>query len=59
MPTSTVAASVATAASSKPLPAPDSDFYQLVDVLTPEERATVKKVREYMESKVQPIINKY
>src|SRR5258708_32858128 len=43
----------------KPLPAPNSDFYQLVDVLTAEERAIVKKVRAYMESKVQPIINKY
>jgi glutaryl-CoA dehydrogenase len=43
----------------KPLPAPNSDFYQLVDVLTPDELAVVKKVRAYMESKVQPIINKY
>jgi alkylation response protein AidB-like acyl-CoA dehydrogenase len=43
----------------KALPAPNSDFYQLVDVLTAEERAIVKKVRDYMESKVQPIINKY
>src|SRR5712671_7250149 len=43
----------------KQLPAPNSDFYQLVDVLTPDERAVVKKVRAYMETKVQPIINKY
>src|SRR4029077_8098850 len=43
----------------KQLPAPNSDFYQLVDVLTPDERAIVKKVRTYMETKVQPIINKY
>src|SRR5258708_5445133 len=43
----------------KALPAPNSDFYQLVDVLTAEERAIVKKVRTYMETKVQPIINKY
>src|SRR5271157_5742786 len=43
----------------KQLPAPNSDFYQLVDVLTAEEKAIVKKVRTYMESKVQPIINKY
>src|SRR5271166_450879 len=52
----------AAAAVKKPpmqLPAPNSDFYQLVDVLTAEERAIVKKVRTYMESKVQPIINKY
>src|SRR5712672_1910619 len=43
----------------KPLPAPNSDFYQLVDVLTPDELALVRKVRGYMETKVQPIINKY
>jgi glutaryl-CoA dehydrogenase len=43
----------------KPLPAPNSDFYQLVDVLSAEELALVKKVRTYMETKVAPIINKY
>src|SRR5437016_14408038 len=59
-----VAAPVATAAAPvkkapKHLPAPNSDFYQLVDVLTAEEKVIVKKVRTYMETKVQPIINKY
>src|SRR6266581_1474974 len=59
-----VAAPVAAAATSfkkvpKQLPAPNRDFYQLVDVLTAEEKAIVKKVRTYMETKVQPIINKY
>ena len=29
----------------KPLPAPNSDFYELADVLTAEEKALVKKVR--------------
>jgi alkylation response protein AidB-like acyl-CoA dehydrogenase len=43
----------------KPLPAPNSDFYQLADLLTAEEKAIVKKVRAYMETKVAPIINKY
>jgi len=43
----------------KQLPPPNSDFYQLADVLTAEEKAIVKKVRAYMETKVQPIINKY
>jgi alkylation response protein AidB-like acyl-CoA dehydrogenase len=43
----------------KPLPAPNSDFYQLVDVLSAEERAIVKNVRAFAETKVQPIINKY
>jgi len=44
---------------SKPVPVPNGDFYQLVDLLTPEEKAVVKKVRTYMETKVRPIINKY
>src|SRR6202023_2988992 len=43
----------------KQLPPPNSDFYQLADVLTVEEKAIVKKVRTYMETMVQPIINKY
>ena len=64
MATATVAAPVAAAEASvkkapKQLPAPNSDFYQLVDVLTAEEKAIVEKVRTYMEAKVQPIINKY
>src|SRR3979490_1794870 len=62
--TTAVAAPVAATAASvkkapKQLPAPNSDFYQLVDVLTAEELATVRKVRIYMESKVKPVINKY
>ncbi len=43
----------------KPLPAPNSDFYQLAETLTAEELALVKQVRAFMESKVAPIINKY
>src|ERR1700754_4835046 len=43
----------------KPLPEPNSDFYQLVDVLTADELIVIRKVRAYMEKKVQPIINKY
>src|SRR5499426_1551698 len=43
----------------KPLPAPNSDFYDFASDLGAEELAIVKKVREYMETKVQPIINKY
>src|ERR1700719_1524622 len=46
-------------AAPKPVPVPNGDFYQLVDLLTPEDKAIVKKVRTYMETKVQPIINKY
>src|SRR5260370_35388830 len=50
-----------TASSKKPanLPAPNSDFYQLIDVLTDDEVAILRQVRTYMETKVQPIINKY
>jgi len=43
----------------KPLPAPNSDFYGLAETLSAEERALVKQVRAFMESKVAPIINKY
>jgi glutaryl-CoA dehydrogenase len=43
----------------KAMPAPNSDFYQLVELLTPEERTIVKNVRSYMETKVKPVINKY
>src|SRR6201988_413789 len=64
MPTATVAAPGAAPAKPavhqpKQLPPPNSDFYQLADVLTAEEKATVKKVRTYMETKVQPVINKF
>jgi glutaryl-CoA dehydrogenase len=43
----------------KPLPAPNSDFYQIADTLGAEELALLKQVRTFMESKVAPIINKY
>ena len=43
----------------KPLPAPNSDFYELVETLPAEEVAVVKQVRAFMETKVAPIINKY
>ena len=46
-------------AAPKPLPAPNSDFYQLADTLNEEERALLKQVRTFMETKVAPIINKY
>jgi Enoyl-CoA hydratase/isomerase/Acyl-CoA dehydrogenase, N-terminal domain len=54
-----VAATAAVKKAPKQLPAPNSDFYQLMDVLTAEEKAIVKKVRTYMETKVAPVINKY
>src|ERR1700721_1480578 len=42
-----------------PLPAPNSDFYQLVETLPAEELAIVKQVRTFMETKIAPIITKY
>ena len=42
-----------------PLPAPNSDFYELVETLPAEELAVVKQVRNFMETKVAPIITKY
>src|SRR5207253_3253159 len=43
----------------KLLPAPNSDFYELVETLPAEELAIVKQVRVFMETKVAPIITKY
>src|SRR6202158_4145202 len=42
-----------------PLPAPNSDFYELVETLPADELAVVKQVRAFMETKVAPIITKY
>ena len=33
----------------KPLPAPNSDFYEVYETLSAEEPATVKRVRAFME----------
>src|SRR5437868_11815582 len=55
-------ASPATAKDAKPLqplPAPNSDFYYLYETLPAEELAIVKRVREFMESKVAPVITDY
>ncbi len=43
----------------KELPAPNGDFYSIIETLTPEEQAVVKEVRAFMEAKVAPVINKY
>src|SRR5699024_11182878 len=37
----------------------DGDFYDLSDKLSPEERAIQLKVREFMETEVEPITNEY
>jgi alkylation response protein AidB-like acyl-CoA dehydrogenase len=43
----------------KSLPAPNSDFYELVETLPAEELAVVKQVRTFMETRVAPFITKY
>jgi len=43
----------------KPLPQPNSDFYQFAATLGADELAMLKRVRTFMETKVAPIINKY
>ena len=53
------AAAAVEVAAGNPLPAPNSDFYQLAELLTAEEKAIVRKVRDFTETKVKPIINKY
>jgi glutaryl-CoA dehydrogenase len=40
----------------KALPAPNSDFYQLSDVSTAEEKAIVKKVRAYIADHQQVLV---
>jgi len=43
----------------KPLPAPNSDFYEVYETLNAEELATLKRVRAFMDSKVAPVITRY
>ena len=43
----------------KPLPVPHGDFYDIESRLDDKERAILNKVRDFMETKVQPIINDY
>ena len=56
MPTASAAGKTA---APKPLPAPNSDFYELHETLSANELATVKRVRAFMETKVAPIITDY
>jgi len=43
----------------KPLPAPNSDFYDVRSTLSAEEQEIVKQVRAFLDTKVAPIISKY
>ena len=56
---STASTTAKTAKQPKPLPAPNTDFYSLYETLAPEELAIVKRVREFMETKVAPVITDY
>ena len=40
-------------------PPVNGDFYRITDLLDPKERAVVKRVREFMEAEVAPIIEDY
>ena len=42
----------------KALPEPSVDFYELAETLPAEELATLEQVREFMQRKVAPVINK-
>ena len=41
------------------LPAPDSDFYMIHEILSEEEQGILRKVRHFMETTVAPVINQY
>jgi glutaryl-CoA dehydrogenase len=43
----------------KHLPAVNGDFYDILDTLSPADRAVQAKVRTYMEQKVRPVIGEY
>src|SRR5258705_5949312 len=43
----------------KPLPAPNSDFYDFRSTFSAEEQEILKQVREFLDTKVAPIIGKY
>jgi glutaryl-CoA dehydrogenase len=54
-----MAATAKAPAQPRALPKPNSDFYDLASTLGPEELSVLKTVREFMETKVAPIANKY
>jgi alkylation response protein AidB-like acyl-CoA dehydrogenase len=55
----TVSVATKTVKPPKPLPAPNSDFYEVYETLAPEELVLVKRVRAFMEAKVEPLVTKY
>jgi alkylation response protein AidB-like acyl-CoA dehydrogenase len=53
------AVATATIRQTRPLPPPNTDFYELYETLNAEELATVKRVRTFMEAKLAPVATKY
>src|SRR5258708_31750044 len=47
------------AAPTKALPKPDGDFYSVREILSKAEQDKLKQVRDFLESKVAPVIDKY
>src|SRR5690606_9179179 len=43
----------------KELPPIDADFYDLSGKLSPEDRELQMKVRQFMETEIKPIVNRY
>ncbi len=43
----------------KPLPVPNSDFYEIYETLDADELAKVMRLRAFLEAKVAPVITKY
>ncbi len=43
----------------KPLPEPNSDFYEVYETLAAEELVTLKRLRAFMEARVAPVVTKY
>ena len=43
----------------KPLPPPNTDFYEVAETLNTEELTLLKQVRAFMKAKVAPVITKH
>jgi alkylation response protein AidB-like acyl-CoA dehydrogenase len=54
-----VGAKIEPSKSSRPLPVPNGDFYQVTECLSETERDILKKVRAFAETSVAPVITKY
>jgi glutaryl-CoA dehydrogenase len=59
MPDTAKVASAHEGTKTKVLPKPNSDFYQIFQLLNDKEQEKVKQVRGFMETAVAPVINKY